>query len=579
MTILEYQTATIITIITITENGNALRPALSRAHPPTPVFFAARSLFNLTSLFVGSQSAFVKYTGRCVGTGYSTADAKGYIPNQDVMGDDVMGFLENLVTVFPSLRHRPLFILGESYAGKYIPYIAKRYFAREPHHRPVKLGGISMADGVMSDDGSLSAGMVQAIETYPQLINYDPEVYSYFREQQHLCGYDINISYPQKGGPFPTLRPPLLKAGDQTINIYLTPKLRSHELFRHKKSALQTMKDVVPDDHEEKKAQFHFEISQHQDNNDRAAALSEWKAQRGLPGRGNGVIDPYYECDLYAELVDWAVNFTEPWSTQPDPKAGVDPYDIPDATSPEPPQDASPMLNDPRTVRAIHAPQSKCWRETFGCRFSYPFGSNIDAGEVPNTNQWGDPSPATTTFLSDLFHNISLINGKVIVSEGNDDLIITARTMIIAIQNVTFGGIQGFSMEPGTAWYGDDGSFAGVVHQERGVTYVLFLAAGHLTAMWQPSRYHTFVKEFILGNNRNGTIGADGQLIGDKHKLFNGYNLPGDRNPIFTGSGATQGSTVWPSATIDAWESFIRTASAPIGTETETETYNKHEEL
>jgi carboxypeptidase D len=37
--------------------------------------------------------------------------------------------------------------------------------------------------------------------------------------------------------------------------------------------------------------------------------------------------------------------------------------------------------------------------------------------------------------------------------------------------------------------------------------------------------------------------------------------LPGETNPIFTGSGTTQGFTLWPSATIAAWDSFIATAT------------------
>lgn len=80
-----------------------------------------------------------------------------------------LGFLDNLVKVFPSLATRPLHITGESYAGYYIvrtrpgdnheaylmkpfhpgqPYITKTYFGmRNP---PVKLAKIAIGDGSMN---------------------------------------------------------------------------------------------------------------------------------------------------------------------------------------------------------------------------------------------------------------------------------------------------------------------------------------------------------------------------------------------------------------------------------------------
>ena len=57
---------------------------------------------------------------------------------------------------------------------------------------------------------------------------------------------------------------------------------------------------------------------------------------------------------------------------------------------------------------------------------------------------------------------------------------------IATIQNTTFGGIQGFSKKPATAWTDDSGNFAGIIHQERNWTYVLVDGAGHEVPEFQP---------------------------------------------------------------------------------------------
>lgn len=38
----------------------------------------------------------------------------------------------------------------------------------------------------------------------------------------------------------------------------------------------------------------------------------EWK--RDLSGRANGTIDPFYGCFLFDEILDYAANFSFPWS-------------------------------------------------------------------------------------------------------------------------------------------------------------------------------------------------------------------------------------------------------------------------
>ena len=38
----------------------------------------------------------------------------------------------------------------------------------------------------------------------------------------------------------------------------------------------------------------------------------QWK--RDLAGRANGTLDPWYLCDLFDEVFEYALNFTFPWS-------------------------------------------------------------------------------------------------------------------------------------------------------------------------------------------------------------------------------------------------------------------------
>ncbi|KAG6897814.1 hypothetical protein C0992_010618 [Termitomyces sp. T32_za158] len=109
-----------------------------------------------------------------------------------------MGFLSNLVKVFPSLATRPLYLTGESYSGYYIPYIMKAYFGLE--NPPVNIAKVVIGDG------SIASGQVfellpalTVIQTHPQLIGYDQDVYKYFEEQAKLCHYDVNLTYPQNG--------------------------------------------------------------------------------------------------------------------------------------------------------------------------------------------------------------------------------------------------------------------------------------------------------------------------------------------------------------------------------------------
>lgn len=144
---------------------------------------------------------------------------------------------------------------------------------------------------------------------------------------------------------------------------------------------------------------------------ERIRAREAWK--RSL---ANGTIDSWYGCDLYDEMLDYAINFTFPWcmtfslryldrlliadlhytALSKDAGGTFDNYNIPDGLNPEAPMDASVFLNglslafvliyilrflpDPRTRTAIHAPTSMNWTESI----TYPFSSSKHLPWYPN---------------------------------------------------------------------------------------------------------------------------------------------------------------------------------------------------
>ncbi|KAH8075870.1 alpha/beta-hydrolase [Cristinia sonorae] len=482
-----------------------------------------------------------------VGTGFSTVDAQGMVKDEDEMGQDFMGFLANLVKVFPSLKTRPFYLTGESYAGTYIPYITKTYFGlTDP---PVNLRKIAIGDG------TLGSGFVfeqlptmQVIETYPQLIGYDPEVFNYFQTQSHLCGYDLNLTYPQES-KFPTLNPPFTDLSDAAK---AKSRIRSKTALLAETHARFSQQFSKLDDGEGTLSRRDLdEIAQKRD---------AWIAEkRDLSGRdGNATVaDSFYGCFIYDELLDYAVNFSLPWSMGVDHNDNLDVYNIPDALSPEAPMEARFFFNNASARAALHAPTSKNWTSSVNYRFGGPRGQ--------------DPSVEPMAFLDELATNATLRNVSIVIYSGNDDSLVAHRGSEVVIQNTTFGGIQGFTRKPSTPWFDDNGEFAGIVHQERNWTFVLISGAGHLVPQQQPGRAFVFLREFVLGNNETGlvtnTSGTVSVVGGESTTIFVNDILPG-QDGIYAGSGTTQSTYTYPSATVAAFASFTATALPSVSAAT-----------
>jgi carboxypeptidase D len=98
---------------------------------------------------------------------------------------------------------------------------------------------------------------------------------------------------------------------------------------------------------------------------------------------------------------------------------------------------------------------------------------------------------------------------RTIVAHGELDFILLANGTLMSIQNMTFGGMQGFQSEPSDDFfvpyhdaYSQESLSAagvmGVTHTERKLTWVQQALSGHMVPQYQPSSGYRQL-EFLLG--------------------------------------------------------------------------------
>jgi carboxypeptidase D len=174
--------------------------------------------------------------------------------------------------------------------------------------------------------------------------------------REHLCGYDLSLRYPQTV-PFPTLTDPY------------TTTSTSHPLFAHpslerRLNARYSWKTAILDRYFAQRG--HSALTK-RDLDIREEDRQVWK--RDISQRPNNTPAPSYGCFLFAEMVDYAANFSFPWSkfchadrfsldwcsialggfdvqlAHSFPNSLHKPYDIPDALNPEAPSDPIVFLN------------------------------------------------------------------------------------------------------------------------------------------------------------------------------------------------------------------------------------------
>ncbi|XP_027916330.1 serine carboxypeptidase-like 50 [Vigna unguiculata] len=108
-----------------------------------------------------------------IGSGFSVASTPQEIPrDQNTVAKHLFAAITNFLQLDPLFNHRPIYITGESYAGKYVPaigyYILKKNADLEGSER-VNLAGVAIGDGLTDPETQVLSHAVNAY--YAGLIN------------------------------------------------------------------------------------------------------------------------------------------------------------------------------------------------------------------------------------------------------------------------------------------------------------------------------------------------------------------------------------------------------------------------
>lgn len=139
------------------------------------------------------------------------------------------------------------------------------------------------------------------LQSYPQLIGFNTSVYEYFVDQYNLCGYNLELKYPNPS-LYPTLSP-----STPPNKAMMTRSINAMRNFQQ--ASLKQVLDLYSHD-------ANTDADETLINGKRFVKRQSTGTDTPQPTLGPlGTIDSYYGCFLMEHIEDFAVNFTTPWGT------------------------------------------------------------------------------------------------------------------------------------------------------------------------------------------------------------------------------------------------------------------------
>ena len=401
------------------------------------------------------------YVDQPVGTGFSTASVPYPVKDNDQVTTDfaawLIGFFEN----FPHLQSKKIHLMGESYAGIYIPYFVSQLL-KSKSSVPLNIRSMSLGDGSWGNGAAMSSVATgQYLRSQSSLLQIPEDILSVFAEADETCGFNSVLAKS-------AIYPPQGKIEIPGNPEYFNLKCRRRDLT----DALNATCDIGPKTPEDVRTSIFNSTC-------------------------------YGPCATFSTAIDYMTTKSINSTT----RGCYDVYDIShDCSS----VSALPLLAeyfsraDVQAALHVHdsGPYSACNSTILGTLLAAK-----------------SPVPPEYSILPSLVteHNISLH-----LYSGEWDMLINHFGAELSLQNMTWRGGQGFAKKPNQLFYADNAAphktkkaskptrattlattvatagAAGTWGQERGVSYHLFRKAGHSVFVNKPREMFSYVRDVVV---------------------------------------------------------------------------------
>ncbi|KAJ5747765.1 Peptidase S10 serine carboxypeptidase [Penicillium nucicola] len=410
----------------------------------------------------------VLYVDQPVGTGFSTASFPYPVKDNARVTDDFTRWLHGFFMYFPHLATKQIHLIGESYAGLYIPYFASELLNSE-NKLPLDVRSMSLGDGSWGNGAAMSSVAMGAyLKSKAYMLNIPEEILSVFNEADKTCGFNDILA---QSAIYPPKHRIHIPGNPENFNL-------KRRLSRDMNDALDSSCNIFPTTPDEVRISIFNSTC-------------------------------YGHCAAHSTAMDYMTTTSDDGSRKP---ACYDVYDIS--------HDCSTVSSLPLMAEyfsradvqsALHVGHSGAFQACNSTILSTLLAAD-------------SPVPPEYSILPSLVtkHNVSLH-----IYNGEWDMLINHIGTELSIQNMTWRGAQGFSQKPIQVFYPDDAAPsltvnptgtsaatttlstvaataapAGTWAMERGVSYHLFRGAGHSVFATKPREMFAFVRDVVVAPRR-----------------------------------------------------------------------------